>query len=401
MKKPAGWPRYMIVKHLKNGPAYYWNPPKRDIDKGFPIRREKLGSSYIDACKRCDGDPSDPSVISLNRLLDDWRAGYGSIVDINLGPRFGTIDWWFEIFFRSTAFTRLSDRTQKDYRYGLRQIADLKTKTGDRLGQLPSKSIGAEAADRIYERLKKETGGERNRRANMYIDIARRAWKIVKRKYPEQFTLDNPFEGMIRERDVNVTLPASREQAYLLSSTLKKMGHQHLGAVPLICFEWLQRPENVLAGHLSWNDYRPKDHPNHVRIVHNKTREKIWYPLEDQGELLYPEIEEYLRSLPQIGPSLVLNNSRRGIVRPYSMNYARRRVREARKMAGLPNHITLAACRHGGMTELGDAELTEAQVMSLSAHKTPDAARIYIKRTEQQRITAARKRRLWIATKNE
>ena len=34
----------------------------------------------------------------------------------------------------------------------------------------------------------------------------------------------------------------------------------------------------------------PKDHPNHVRIVHNKTREKVWHPLEDQGELLYPEI---------------------------------------------------------------------------------------------------------------
>ena len=57
-------------------------------------------------------------------------------------------------------------------------------------------------------------------------------------------------------------------------------------------------------------------------------------------------------------------------------------MQEARALAGLPKHVTLAACRHGGMTELGDAGLTEPQIMSLSAHETPAAARVYVKRTE-------------------
>jgi len=48
------------------------------------------------------------------------------------------------------------------------------------------------------------------------------------------------------------------------------------------------------------------------------------------------------------------------------------------------------------MTELGDAELTEQGVMSLSMHKTPQAARLYVKRTERQRATATRKRRQWV-----
>jgi len=34
------------------------------------------------------------------------------------------------------------------------------------------------------------------------------------------------------------------------------------------------------------------------------------------------------------------------------------------------------------MTELGDAELTEQGVMSLSGHRTPDAARGYVKKTD-------------------
>ena len=43
------------------------------------------------------------------------------------------------------------------------------------------------------------------------------------------------------------------------------------------------------------------------------------------------------------------------------------------------------------MTELDDAEVTEQQVMALSGHRTPEAARLYIKRT-----IAARRRRAWV-----
>jgi hypothetical protein len=48
------------------------------------------------------------------------------------------------------------------------------------------------------------------------------------------------------------------------------------------------------------------------------------------------------------------------------------------------------------LTELGDAELTEQGIMALSGHVVPDAARGYIKRTEVQRATGARKRRAWV-----
>jgi hypothetical protein len=48
------------------------------------------------------------------------------------------------------------------------------------------------------------------------------------------------------------------------------------------------------------------------------------------------------------------------------------------------------------MTELGDAEMTEQQVMALSGHRTSEAARLYVKRTEAQRVIAARRRRAWV-----
>ena len=133
-----------------------------------------------------------------------------------------------------------------------------------------------------------------------------------------------------------------------------------------------------------------------MRIVHHKTGQVVWHPLEASGERFYPELKTPLSSLAKISDANRGHAWERGTAQPYSFSYAKRIVREARRAAGLPEHVTMAACRHGGMTELGDAELTEQGVMSLSGHRTPDAARGYIKKTDVQRLAAARKRRAWV-----
>jgi hypothetical protein len=269
------------------------------------------------------------------------------------------------------------------------------------------------AVDKLYGMLR---AGGAVRQANYPIDVARRAWKVVARKYPAQLLIPNPsnprermslnpFVGVERVRGEGTTEPASRVDAYCLAETLAAMGHPALGLAALICYEWLQRPENVLAGKISWIDYRPAHHPFAVRIDHHKTRKKIWQPLEDEHGQLYPEIEAFVARVPRLGIPMALFEPERGPKSPatgrrtprlYSLEHARHLVQKARAKAGLPKHVTLAACRHGGMTELGDAGLTEPQIMSLSAHETPAAARVYVKRTELQRVTAAHKRRQFV-----
>ncbi|MCK9911714.1 hypothetical protein MXD81_21340, partial [Microbacteriaceae bacterium K1510] len=74
---------------------------------------------------------------------------------------------------------------------------------------------------------------------------------------------------------------ATREQAIALHKALVAAGELHLAAAPLVCLEWMQRPENVIAGHLAWTDYRPADRPNYVRIEHHKTGVMTWAALSD------------------------------------------------------------------------------------------------------------------------
>src|SRR5215471_6138360 len=104
---------------------------------------------------------------------------------------------------------------------------------------------------------------------------------------------------------------------------------------------------------------------------------------------------------PRLGVPIILLKAKRGGVRPYSESYSDHLVQRARKMAGLPRHVTLAACRHGGMTELADAEITEQGIIALSGHRTPQAARVYVKRTERQRLAASTQRRRFLESERD
>ena len=65
-----------------------------------------------------------------------------------------------------------------------------------------------------------------------------------------------------------------------------------------------------------------------------------------------------------------------GAHEPYSFSGMQKIVQRMRKEIGLPVTFTLDACRHGGMTELEEAELAEGQGRALSAHRTRELRRL-------------------------
>jgi hypothetical protein len=390
----------MTERQLSDGRvAYYWHPNRRDIAAGFTIPCETLGASYWAAIDRAG---------FLNKMLDDWRASRGESTPQEESTRFGSLAWMFSIYMSTKSFTELSERTKPGYRAAMDRLTEIKTKEGKEAGAYLVKTLTPLAVDKIYAKLRLgKKGQEIFRQANLSIWLAGKAWRIVRRRYPDVFPEENPFEGLERNWKRTPKKAASRLEAYALSKALKDLGHPHLGVVPLVCYEWHQRPENVLAGYLRWSDIRPWTRPDAVRLEHHKTGEEVWLPLEAETEdesgekgkeLLFPEIEAYLEELPRLGTPVVLTPGKRGPKRPYSLPYAQHLVQQARANAKLPAHVTMDACRHGGMTELGDAEATEQEIMSASGHRSPEAARVYVKRTEKQRIAAIRKRRAWVQT---
>jgi hypothetical protein len=110
------------------------------------------------------------------------------------------------------------------------------------------------------------------------------------------------------------------------------------------------------------------------------------------GTLVYADAEEVLSKLPRRGVPMILRQVREGVTKPYSFSGMQKIVHTMRDELGLPSTFTLDACRHGGMTELEEAELTDGQGRALSARKSQQAHQRYAKRTMDRALSATRKR---------
>ena len=368
-------PRFVRTKTLANGStAFYWDLTGHYRRLGCSIPSEPLGTDYVAACGE---DGNGGRAAALNGLFDEWkRARSGEPMEGLV--RFGTVDWLFREYKQTKAYLeKVSPRSRRDYERTMLLVVDLVTKKGDRVGDRKIKAISPVSADKIYELVVSGPRGQRPRQGEKVVGLCARAWSVVHRLYPDVFNQDvpNPWRGVTKNRRTKAVKPAAtRDQVYNFAKTAMDKGYPEAAAAAVICFEWLQRPENVLAGHIRWTDYRGRDAPTAIRIFHHKTGEIVLHPLQDRdGTLFYGDAEDVLTKVPRRGIPMILHETRtkteRGKPKPtklYSESGMAKLVRRLRNDTGLPSTFTLDACRHGGMTELEEAELTDGQGRALS-----------------------------------
>jgi hypothetical protein len=338
-----------------------------------------LGTDYAAACGS-DGNGGRAAI--LNALFDKWRKQRAGEPVEQHPTVAGTVHWLFREYKKTKAYLeKVSERSRPDYERTMQLVTDITTKKGDRVGDRPIKAITPRSANRIYEIVLEGPNGLRPRQAEKVVGLCARAWSVVHRLHPEMFDriVPNPRRGVTKNRRTKTIKPhAAREQVHAFAYTAIERGHPEIAAAAIMCFDFLQRPENVIAGHIGWNDYRGKDAPTAIRILHHKTDAVVLHPLEDRdGTPFYADAEAILAQVPRRGVPMVRHvprgKARDGkphTAKPYAMSSVQHLVQRLRKAAGLPPTFTLDACRHGGMTELEEAELTGGQGRALSAHKS-------------------------------
>jgi hypothetical protein len=389
-------PRHVLPKILASGrTAFYYTVPTKYRKMGCPVPNEPLGTDYAKACG--EGGRAE----TLNGLFDEWNdARKGLPISSEEAPRIGSIDWLFREYRQSRAYLeKVKPRSRRNYEWNMREICDTLTNRGDRVGSRPIKSVTPLGADKLYDRFVNGRKGNRLRTAEKLIVLCRKAWRVVHRLHPAEFPkeIPNPWLGVTMATRVKLVKPAvTREQVYAFANGCLEYGEIECASCAVICFEWLQRPENVIAGHVKWTGYRTGPKPT-IRIEHHKTGAVIDHPLEEvlpDGTVakFYEDAERVLAKLPRRGVPMILREVEEGVSKPYSFSGMQKIVQRMRKEVGLPSIFTLDACRHGGMTELEEAELTEGQGRALSAHRTRESYAGYAKRTEARMLSATRKR---------
>src|SRR5262249_25038017 len=140
--------------------------------------------------------------------------------------------------------------------------------------------------------------------------------------------------------------------------------------------------------------YRPKEHPNAVRVIHSKTREEAWVPLfDDKGAPLFPELVAELDAIKRerIGGLMIMRDWGNRAPWPTwsspdnpELTFMITKARKIMRAAGLRSELSFTSFRHGGLTEMGDADLTDRQIIAQSRHKSPKILKHYVKKTARQ-----------------
>lgn len=380
-------PDYVLAKPLKSGMAYYWNLPTwaraRDAEerakghdgKPCPLVNERLPDGTARMIERAE---------ELNAALAVWRNGddAGAVIK-------GSFSWLVRWFEKHPKYLTCAPKTQDGYRDGLKLIEDhaLDDDLG-RVGDIPARSIEPYHADEIHERLK--SGGKTGNRlatANAAMRAARRMYSLALRK---RLVDINPFAKMDLPGTGGNTRPVERPEVERFIAAADRIGLPSIGTAAMIAFEFCQREGDVIA--LGWSQYRPGAE---MQIRQHKTGQMIWVQLFDAEGELFPGLIGRLNDTPRRGTLIVMRDrpAAKGVFAPYDEHLFRKHFRVVRKAAGLPDDFTMMACRHGGLTELGDAEATDQEMQAMGGHKTRGMLSVYSRRTRRQALNASRKRR--------
>lgn len=275
-------------------------------------------------------------------------------------------------------------------------MSKYKLTDGRTFGSLPLSNITPGATDRLFEKLKiKSDGGNRTRTALLAMRVCRRALDTAHRDKPTAIPAFNPFANMEITYEAKSTRPVTHDELLRFVKAADEAGENSLGTAAMAAYYWLQREEDIIR-RLSWSHYRPDDAPDVARIFHHKTGKLVDIPLYDEdGTVLWPELMARLDAAPRYGTLIVTRDQpdrRRKVRLPWKEDYFRHRVAVIRAAAGIDFSAKFMGLRHGGNTEGGNADLTDAQLRALSGHKTAATTSLYTKATMRQRRSGARKR---------
>jgi hypothetical protein len=133
-------------------------------------------------------------------------------------------------------------------------------------------------------------------------------------------------------------------------------------------------------------DYRPKERPDEVLIVHPKNGEAVWFPLfavrDGKRVELFSELMKRMDAAKAnrvgTGPFFVRDwiDQKAGVPLPWAtaagdLRHMSRNVKAILRGAELDGRITFTSFRHGGMTELGDRTSPTRRSARCRATRTP------------------------------
>ena len=270
-------------------------------------------------------------------------------------------------YYKSYDFRNIRDETKKQYEYFINVM--LKTEVdGKALSTLNINDVTTRMAKVAYD-------GWCEKGIHMANHVMSASSIVFNHGLRMELCTLNPFSNVRRRAAERRKTVWSREDVRkFLDTAYGDFSTRNIGLIAHMAYEWCQRLGDMRL--LTWDniDFDTKT----MRLEQSKRKADVHLPISDDlCDMLSQQhddfgFQQYIAPRP---------NPINGEYRPYSLQKLPLFARRVMDDAGLSKELRLADLRRTGTTEMVEAGVGMAQIMSVTGHSNPASVKPYMKNT--------------------
>ena len=270
-------------------------------------------------------------------------------------------------YYSSYDFNQLRDETKSQYKYHISIMLDT---------VVEDKDLGSTDSDKVTSRMAKEAYNNWCDRgvalANHVLSASRIA---INHGLHMELCFTNPFSSVKRRTTQPRKTVWTREQVHkFLDTAYSEFHSRNIGLIAHMAYEWCQRLGDMRTLEWSAIDFEAK----RVHIKQSKRRAEVFLPISQELLEMLEAQQTDFGFQEYVAPA---TRPRRGVYRPYGLYKLPKLARPIMRQAGLPDELRLSDLRRTGTTEMVDAGVDMAQIMSVTGHANPQSVKPYMKNT--------------------
>jgi integrase len=149
---------------------------------------------------------------------------------------------------------------------------------------------------------------------------------------------------------------------------------RNIGLIAQMAYEWCQRVGDMRL--LTWDSLNLSDQIAHIK--QSKRKAEVFLPISDELHEMLVQQHKDFGFQPYVAPR---PRPIAGEYKPYTLHKLPLYARDVMDAAKLPKELRLSDLRRTGTTEMVDAGVGMAQIMSVTGHSNPQSVQPYLKNT--------------------
>ena len=270
-------------------------------------------------------------------------------------------------YFSSYDFNNLRDESAKQYNYYARQFLDT-TVSGINFFDIKVSNLTTRLAKLAY-----------NQWCDRGITTANHTMAVARIIFNHGVRMEicnvNPF-STVRRRTVQPRKVVWRREYIkkFLNTAYSDYNSRNIGLIAHMAYEWCQRLGDMRVLKFENIDFNERV----VHIEQSKRRADVHLPIEDDlFDMLVQQNDEFgFQEYVAPRPKPI-----KGKYVPYSLYKLPLHARNLMDKAALPKELRLSDLRRTGTTEMVEAGVGMAQIMSVTGHSNPQSVKPYMKNT--------------------